>query len=203
MNVACWSCRAVFRVDPTLVPVDGTQARCARCAQLLVIPAPVDVPAVSMMDPWGEWGAPRDDWFADEEDRQPARSARRALVESEAEAAPEVPWEPTREGTQAHARAQAQAQPPIWAPASIPVAESDEHQRARRLARALVSDLVVYHPERREAALTAGTLRVAFREEIADAQAAYVAAVGREMAERTSYFVEALNEFLARGRALF
>lgn len=199
MNVACWSCRAIFRVDPALVPAEGTQARCSRCDRPLMIPspidAPVDAPVASLADPWGDWGPPPDDWFADEEDRVPDRIARRALVESEAEAAPEVSWEPSRP------RAEAPAFIPASAPS--PARESAAHERARRLARALVSDLVVYQPERREAALMAGTLRVAFREEIADAHAAYVAAVGTEMAERTSYFVEALNEFLARGRALF
>jgi hypothetical protein len=77
------------------------------------------------------------------------------------------------------------------------------HERAQRLARALVSDLIAYHPGRREAARASGTLRIAFREEIARSYAVYTAEVGRGIAEGTSYFQEALNEMVAQGRALF
>ncbi|MFM8781786.1 MAG: hypothetical protein ACKOFO_10055 [Gemmatimonadota bacterium] len=84
-----------------------------------------------------------------------------------------------------------------------PVLRATPHERAQRLARALVSDLIAYHPGRREAAQAAGPLRIAFREEIAQSYAVYVAEVGREMAEGTSYFQEALNEMVAQGRALF
>lgn len=84
-----------------------------------------------------------------------------------------------------------------------PFLRADPSQRARRLARALVSDLVAYHPQKREEGLRDGTLRQLFREEIKKSYEEYVEQVGREVAESAPHFQEALNEILAGGRRLF
>ena len=84
-----------------------------------------------------------------------------------------------------------------------PFLRADPAQRARRLARALVSDLVAYHPQKREEGLRDGTLRQLFREEIKKSYEEYVEQVGREAAEGAPYFQEALNDILAGGRRLF
>jgi hypothetical protein len=84
-----------------------------------------------------------------------------------------------------------------------PFLAGDPSQKARRLARALVSDMVVYHPAKRREALQAGNLKEAFEEEIAKSWEEYVEQVGRELADSTSHFRDALNELLADGRALF
>ena len=86
-------------------------------------------------------------------------------------------------------------------PRSInPFLNADPGQRARRLARALVSDLVAYHPQKREEGLRDGTLRQLFREEIKKSYEEYVEQVGREVAEGSPHFQDALNEILAGGR---
>lgn len=90
------------------------------------------------------------------------------------------------------------ARPPI-----NPFLRADPSQRARRLARALVSDLVAYHPQKREEGLRDGTLRQLFREEIKKSYEEYVEQVGREVAESAPHFQDALNEILAGGRRLF
>lgn len=79
----------------------------------------------------------------------------------------------------------------------------DPDAKARRLARALVSDIVVYHPERRDRSLAEGTLRQEFREEIRKSWDEYVAQVGMETARSSPHFQEALNEILAGGRNVF
>ncbi len=84
-----------------------------------------------------------------------------------------------------------------------PFGSTDPHARARRLARALVSDIVVYHPDRRERSLREGTLRQEFREEIRKSWDEYVAHVGEQFARDTTYFRDALNELLAGGARLF
>ena len=103
------------------------------------------------------------------------------------------------------------APPATRAPVSTPTAPRplnpflavDPSQKARRLARALVSDIVVYHPAKRREALQAGNLKEAFAEEISKSWEEYVEQVGRELADSTSHFRDALNEILADGRALF
>ncbi|MFO0093404.1 MAG: hypothetical protein ACK54K_03775, partial [Gemmatimonadaceae bacterium] len=84
-----------------------------------------------------------------------------------------------------------------------PFLRVDPSQRARRLARALVSDLVAYHPQKREEGLRDGTLRQLFRDEIKKSYEEYVEQVGREAAEGAPHFREALNEILAGGRRIF
>jgi hypothetical protein len=79
----------------------------------------------------------------------------------------------------------------------------DPKARAHRIARALVSDIVAYHPKRRDECLAAGTLRAEFRDEIMKSWEEYVAQVGDEMAKTTPYFRNALNDILAKGQALF
>lgn len=80
---------------------------------------------------------------------------------------------------------------------------NDPNQKARRLARALVSDMVAYHPQKREEGSRAGTLKQLFREEIKKSYEEYVEQVGREFAESTTHFQEALNDVLAGGKRLF
>ncbi len=92
--------------------------------------------------------------------------------------------------------------PPKRAPVN-PFLTRDPRQKARRLARALVSDMIVYQPDKRQQALAAGNLKEAFDEEIKKSWEEYVDQVGEELANSTPYFTEALNEILAGGQELF
>src|SRR5437762_1738900 len=84
-----------------------------------------------------------------------------------------------------------------------PFMVQDPKQKARRLARALVSDLVVYHPEKRQQGLRDGTLPQLFKDEIEKSWREYVEQVGAELAKTTSFWAEALNEILAGGNKVF
>jgi hypothetical protein len=84
-----------------------------------------------------------------------------------------------------------------------PFLSQDPAQKARRLARALISDLAVYYPDRRKEGLANGTLKELFQEEIKKSWEEYTEQVGREMAESTSFFSDALNEILAGGQHVF
>ncbi|HYU37336.1 MAG TPA: zinc-ribbon domain-containing protein [Gemmatimonadales bacterium] len=84
-----------------------------------------------------------------------------------------------------------------------PFMVQDPKQKARRLARALVSDLVVYHPEKRQQGLRDGTLPQLFKDEIEKSWQEYVDQVGGEIAKTTPFWAEALNEILAGGNKVF
>lgn len=75
--------------------------------------------------------------------------------------------------------------------------------KAKRLARALVSDIVAYFPQKREEGLRSGTLKQLFREEIKKSYEEYVDQMGKDFAETTTHFQDALNEVLAGGKKLF
>jgi predicted Zn finger-like uncharacterized protein len=84
-----------------------------------------------------------------------------------------------------------------------PFLSQDPAQKARRLARALISDLAVYYPDRRKEGLAQGTLKQLFQEEIQKSWEEFTEQVGKEMAESTTYFNDALNEILAGGQRVF
>ncbi len=90
------------------------------------------------------------------------------------------------------------ARPPI-----NPFLANDPNAKAKRLARALVSDIVAYFPQKREEGLRDGTLKQLFREEIKKSYEEYVDQIGREFAEGTTHFQEALNDVLALGKKIF
>jgi hypothetical protein len=71
------------------------------------------------------------------------------------------------------------------------------------LARALISDIIVYYPEKHQEGLKNGTLRELFRDEIKKSYEEYVDQMGKEFADSTTHFQEALNDVLAQGKRLF
>jgi predicted Zn finger-like uncharacterized protein len=129
----------------------------------------------------------------------PVQLAQTAAVDAAIAPPPVSEQEPERE-------AEPEPRPDVVAPPAAPApafGSSDPTSRARRLARALISDIVVYYPERRERSMRSGSLRQEFREEIRKSWEEYTAQVGDEMARGTSYFRDALNEILAGGEPLF
>ena len=100
----------------------------------------------------------------------------------------------------------APARPSVGAPSRTPInpfLANDPNAKARRLARALISDLVTYFPQRRDEGLRDGTLRELFREEIKKSYEEYVEQVGKEFADTTAHFTDALNDILGGGQKLF
>jgi len=89
------------------------------------------------------------------------------------------------------------------APRGNPFLSQDPNQKARRLARALISDLAVYYPDRRKKGLEAGNLKQEFEEEIKKSWEEYTEQIGKSMAEATTHFTDALNEILAGGQKIF
>lgn len=71
------------------------------------------------------------------------------------------------------------------------------------MARALVSDMIAYLPDKREQGLRDGTLKALFKEEIKKSYEEYVDQIGREFADSTTHFQEALNDLLAGGQKMF
>lgn len=84
-----------------------------------------------------------------------------------------------------------------------PFLSQDPALKARRLARALISDMVVYHPAKRQEGLRDGNLKDLFEDEIRKSWEEYSDQVGKDVADSTPYFKEALNEILAGGRQIF
>lgn len=229
MTVSCPECRSVFRVDPSKVPATGVRARCSVCGGVIAIAAgtlPISVtPASSGVVPQGfSSGASVAQRSAPTPQRPftPPLSPRAIAPTPASPATPPAPAAPgaitpavmtppppasLAGGRPEHPMVSAET-PATGAPATgrrpiNPFLNADPGQRARRLARALVSDLVAYHPQKREDGLKDGTLRQRFRDEIKKSYEEYVEQVGRELADGTPHFQDALNEILGGGRKLF
>ncbi|MGD2153426.1 MAG: zinc-ribbon domain-containing protein [Gemmatimonadales bacterium] len=184
MNVSCPQCKTVFRVDPRKVPAEGVRARCSVCGGVFEVVA---------------------------EGKQPAAAAQRpaAAPPPPQPAVPEAPAAPPPPAPQPSPPPPPPPPPPPQpavpeAPATgRPFGQPDPEARARRLARALISDVAAYHPERLEIGLREGRLKELFQEELRKSWQEYVEQVGVEVAKSTPYFRDALNEILAKGKKVF
>lgn len=226
MNVTCPQCASVFRVDPAKVPEQGVRARCSVCSGLIAVKRPVtsapvippiDVPSITAEVlpppvPPAAIAAPApppvielpsaplepiapSDLRPVDEVHVPVVPPSVPFAALPVESAPAAPASPVVEA--------ASARPAAGGRFANPFLQQDPATRARRLARALVSDLVVYHPEKRQRGLADGTLKELFSEEIRKSWEEYSEQVGEEIASTTPWFTEALNEILAEGRPLF
>lgn len=79
----------------------------------------------------------------------------------------------------------------------------DPSERARRLARVLVSDIIAYFPARFRESAARGTVKEDFEDEVKKSWKEYVDQVGLEVAESTPHFEDALNEILGKGEKIF
>jgi hypothetical protein len=84
-----------------------------------------------------------------------------------------------------------------------PFLANDPNAKARRLARALISDLISYFPKKKEEGLRDGTLKELFKEEIKKSYEEFLNQIDKEFAESTTHFTDALNDILAGGQQIF
>lgn len=230
MTVACPDCRSVFRIDPSKVPASGVRARCSVCGGVIAITGgtlPVMVTSASAGVVQSAFATPSESSAVVTETAlaRPAGSALAAVASgvatpvpvvarintppSAVAGAPLVVPQPVDEPRRPSVAATATPTGPGAVASETPrrhinpFLKADPGQRARRLARALVSDLVAYHPQKRDEGIRNGTLRQLFREEIKKSYEEYVEQVGRELAEASPHFQEALNDILGGGRKLF
>jgi predicted Zn finger-like uncharacterized protein len=217
MNIRCPHCQTVFRVNPERIPPSGVRAKCARCGDsFLVTP-----PSASQKAPMSQSAPtaatvmagpspavrPPTPAVPTSVERPAARS--NAAVTTEAAPPPVVPDSPGRSTSPLAAPRPAPVQAPAAAArapapaAGAGIGARDPRSKAERLARALVSDIVAYNPDRWDRSLTSGTLRSEFREEIMKSWEEYKVQVGDDVAKSTPFFREALNSILAKGQKVF
>lgn len=212
-KVQCPSCHSEFPVDSSKVPLEGIAVICSNCLRVFPVETPVEAE---------DWGEPDSSLAGDlpSESTEPSESM--AFEAGEGAGAPGGPVEQSRPD----------AKPEAWDPfedmtwfsdddAEGVVEEGDSVEgktlsggmdrfgrrdpddRARRLARVLVSDIIAYFPERYRQSLERGTVKEDFQEEIQKSWNEYVDQVGLEVAESTSHFNDALNEILGKGEDIF
>jgi len=88
-------------------------------------------------------------------------------------------------------------------PGPIRFGRRSPEDKAKSLARSLVSDLIAYNPEKHKEALAADNLQEVFGEEIQKSLKEYQEQVVSEVMAQGSFFNDALNSILAEGRDIF
>lgn len=124
----------------------------------------------------------------------------------ERETAAPTPAPPPSTAPSAPAATPTGTRSPSGTPTRVPInpfLANDPNAKARRLARALISDLVTYFPQKREEGLRNGTTKELFREEIKKSYEEFVEQVGKDLADSTQHFQDALNDILGGGQKIF
>lgn len=88
-------------------------------------------------------------------------------------------------------------------PEGLTPEERARHEKARRLARVLASDIAIYNREKKDRGIQEGNLVAVLGYEIKKSWETYKERVGTEFANSTPYFRDALNDMLAEGKKVF
>ncbi|MCD6277755.1 zinc-ribbon domain-containing protein [candidate division WOR-3 bacterium] len=88
-------------------------------------------------------------------------------------------------------------------PADWPEEKKQKHRHAKRLARSLAKDLLLYHKDKIEQGLRDGNLKQLLGEEIKKSWDFYKKNVDPEVLQTTNYFKDALNDIIGKGRKIF
>jgi predicted Zn finger-like uncharacterized protein len=218
MIVQCADCKSRYQLEAAKVPQRLIRVRCPRCRAVFALDG--SRAAVNQAGPAS--GGIRSQVTRPSQPVQPvaARSATRvdelqierphhAAAPAAHAAAPALDFEiersaPPAKPPRAAAPAPAPATAVLDAPsrAKAPAADPSS-DKARRLARALVSDILVYHRDARDRALADGTLVQTLGQEIKKSWEVYKERVTPEVANSTNHFREALNDILANGQHIF
>jgi predicted Zn finger-like uncharacterized protein len=206
ITVSCPSCSTSFPVDSAKVPPKGVSARCSLCGDIFRIEKPQEggaetvgaTPKLTPPLPPPPLPPPPLPPPPPVVDASPGLDDIHVVPPP----APPVAAPPKR------APAPRPASPePSTAPAggTFRFGKRDPTDKAKRLARVLVSDMIMYNAERHRNALENGTLAQDFEDEIDKSWKEYVEQVGAEIAdgEGREFWREALNDILAKGDEVF
>lgn len=226
ITVSCPSCDTSFPVDPAKVPPEGVRAQCSNCPEIFDVDPPseaipeappatdtvevsdpldtalIDPPAVEE-SPEGDVSEAED--FGDVElaiEEPDSAGSAAEVVEADAKPVPD----PERETAEAVPAEEASATPSggaTEATGAIRFGRRSAEDKAKSLARSLVSDLIAYNPDKHREALAAGTLPEVFSEEIDKSLKEYQEQVDAEVIAKGTFFNDALNSILAEEKSIF
>jgi predicted Zn finger-like uncharacterized protein len=191
MIAECASCHTKYNIDERKIPANGVKVRCKKCGEVMHIkrslPAEEKVPrlitdeqtVVAQPDKEGRTPPPP---FV-EKPPSPVLSkkveAERKAVEESVERKAHLSEEHMNEEDKK------------W------------HARARRLAKALASDLVLYNKARVEQGIRDGNIAQLLGPEIRRSWEYYCQQIPKHIVESSDYFKEQLNSIVGRGKKLF
>lgn len=217
MITTCSHCQAKYQLDGDRVPARVIRVRCPACSGVFALDGTRRPAATSPAAPAGlqtgfDLNRPAAEAFAPPPPA-PAQAAPAPAPEPLLRTTPAFdlgPVTPTAAPRPTPAPAAASTRPVAAPAAQVAVEEAPAPGTGRRrrskeemLARALVSDILVYNRELRDTALAEGNLLEALGGEIKKSWELYKEKVTPAVANSNNYFREALNDILAEGQKIF
>jgi predicted Zn finger-like uncharacterized protein len=223
MIVECSNCHTKYNVDEKRIPPQGVKVKCHKCQSVINIRKPGDVTASPaapakptipepVIPSIGTPGVPSDP----SKPKTPGAKDVTAPPESEVPKPPEPEIPPETESAKPQVQMPEEMPHPVPPPETVKqqgttqlaeetpsldhLSEEDRkwHERARRLAKALASDLVLYNQDRVEEGLRDGTLAQLLGSEIKRSWEYYCQQIPKHIIESTDYFKQQLNTVLPR-----
>ena len=200
ITVSCPSCETSFPVDQAKVPPEGVRAQCSVCAEIFDVDRPSEAApeAPSAPESMVDTIATADPLESGTVDLPPIEEAFEGVDPTVTEAQPgqgEIAQGETEDAAAEVVEAES--------PAPIRFGRRSPADKARSLARSLVSDLIAYNPEKHKEALAGGNLPEVFGEEIEKSLKEYQQQVEPDVMAEGSFFNDALNSILAEGQTIF
>jgi len=224
ITVSCPSCATSFPVDPAKVPPEGVRAQCSVCPETFDVDQPngattealpasepmlgsfetADPAEAGTVDLPGIEGAFETADSAVAEDDSSGKDIGLMQTEDYAtgDVAIDIP-EPAADIVEADEPLATPGEVSEGSPGPIRFGRRSPEDKARSLARSLVSDLIAYNPEKHKEALATETLKEVFGEEIEKSLKEYQEQVEPDVMARGSFFNDALNSLLAERRSIF
>ena len=196
ITVSCPSCNTSFPVDPAKVPPEGVRAQCSVCPEIFEVERPSEAAPAASPAPDSTLDAiePADPLEGATTDLPPLEGAGDAVAAagtSEGETAPAATEDAAKTTVEGEG------------PGPIRFGRRSPADKAKSLARSLVSDLIAYNPEKHKEALAGGNLQEVFGEEIEKSLKEYQEQVEPDVVAEGSFFNDALNSILAEGQSIF
>jgi predicted Zn finger-like uncharacterized protein len=192
MIVECNHCHTKYNIDEKKIPESGVRVRCKKCGEVMYIrrsTAPVEEKMPGLIT--DEAAPPPPPETKGSTPPPPALERPPSLVLPEKAESERKAVEESVE-RKAHLSEEH-------------MSEEDKkwHARARRLAKALASDLVLYNKARVEQGLREGNIAQILGPEIRRSWEYYCQQIPKHIVENTDYFKEQLNTIVGRGKKIF
>ena len=196
ITVSCPSCNTSFPVDPAKVPPEGVRAQCSVCPEIFDVERPSETapdtsPAPDATVATIELADPLEGAAVDLPPAEGAGGTVAAEGASDAETTPAATEDAAKTTVEGEG------------PGPIRFGRRSPADKAKSLARSLVSDLIAYNPEKHKEALAGGNLQEVFGEEIEKSLREYQEQVEPDVIAEGSFFNDALNSILAEGQSIF
>jgi len=194
MIAECSHCHTKYNIDEKKIPVSGVKVRCKKCSNIFYIRRPSQQPTVKRVQEVTSGATP------------PAMT--QPAISQGTPPPPVVEKPPSLELPKKAEAERKAVEESVERKVHLSDTElSDEdkkwHARARRLAKALASDLVLYNKARVEQGLKDGTIAELVGPEIRRSWDYYCQQIPKHIVDSTDYFKEQLNTIVGKGIKIF